>query len=101
MKASKNLRTGKPLKPVTHEQISALAHELWLAQGSPEGSDVDIWLEAERQLKGAPPRPMRSAIPADGSRATPDDDPALKPDSDRELDDVGSELRGPRSATSI
>src|SRR4051794_30869406 len=100
MKASKNFRPEKTLKPATQEQIAALAHELWLAQGQPTGSDVDIWLEAERQLKGLPPRMDRDPIPADVDRVTPDEDPALNPEPDRELDDVLSRARR-RSPTSL
>src|SRR5438132_1102015 len=100
MKASKNFHPDKSLKPATHEQITALAHELWLAQGSPEGSDVDIWLEAERQLKGYPPRMERDPIPADVDRPTPDEDPALRGKIERELDDIIAP-RGPRSPTSL
>ena len=103
MKASKSSRylSNSTLKPVTHEQIAALAHELWLAQGCPSGSDVDIWLEAERQLQGQAPRPMRrDPIPADPSRPGLDEDPAVNPDVERELRDVGSRS-GQRSPTSL
>ena len=89
------------MKPVTHEQIAALAHELWLAQGSPNGSDVDIWLEAERQLQGQPPRPMhRDPIPADPARARVDEDPAMASDVEREIRGVGARP-GQRSPTSL
>jgi hypothetical protein len=39
--------------PPTRDQINALAHALWLDRGSPQGCDIEIWLEAERQLRGA------------------------------------------------
>ena len=82
------------LKPVTQEQIAALAHELWLAQGCPTGSDVDIWLEAERQLQGEPPRPLhRDPIPADPDRTDPDDDPALATDVDQAIRGIGGRPR--------
>jgi len=35
----------------THEQIQALAHELWQQRGSPEGSPEEDWLAAEQQLR--------------------------------------------------
>ena len=74
----------------THDQIALLAHELWLERGSPEGSDIDIWLEAERQLRGMPPtKPETDPIPADPDRIDPDADPALNPNTDREIRDVG------------
>src|SRR5688572_11883994 len=84
-------------KPVTQEQIAALAHELWLARGCPVGSDLDIWLEAERQLQGSITRPLhRDPIPADPERFDPDEDPALG----GELDSRGR-LPTRRSPTSL
>jgi hypothetical protein len=86
----------------THEQIAALAHEIWQERGCPDGSDIDIWLEAERQLNGAEPTTPRAAdeIPADPDRVDPDADPALNPDPDRELNRfVGRD--GVRSPTSF
>lgn len=77
---------GGRLPSPTHEQIAALAHELWLERGCPEGSDIDIWLEAERQLRGMPPGQLeRDPIPADPDRIDPDVDPALNPEEDREI----------------
>lgn len=93
-------RRGIP-PPPTHEQIAALAHEIWHERGSPEGSDVDIWLEAERQLKGAPPtRPIADEIPADPDRVGTDDDPALNPSTDREIREIGGPLEQ-RSPTAL
>jgi len=34
----------------THQEIAALAHELWVERGSPEGSAEEDWLKAEEQL---------------------------------------------------
>jgi hypothetical protein len=98
-------RSAKPAKrtpkPITHEQIAALAYELWVAQGQPAGSDIDIWLEAERQLSGAPPRPIeRDPIPADPDRADADDDIALADDVDREIRGIASPPQQ-RSPTSL
>src|SRR5690606_3816330 len=41
-----------PPPPPTREQVQALAHAIWTDRGCPDGSDVEIWLEAERQLSG-------------------------------------------------
>lgn len=83
----------------THAQIAALAHEIWQERGCPEGSDVDIWLEAERQLHGAPPKnSVRDPIPADADHADADSDPALTPETDREINGIGGRP-GSRSAT--
>jgi hypothetical protein len=90
MKAKQTDRPPGTLKPPTQAQIAALAHELWLAQGQPTGSDIDIWLEAERQLQGAPPRPIvRDPIPADPGNL--DEDVALSGSVERELGGVGGE----------
>jgi hypothetical protein len=90
----------RALPPPTQAQIAALAHELWIAQGRPAGSDMDIWLEAERQLRGEPPRPLhRDPIPADPDRAAADDDIALASDVDREIGAIGQrgDTRSPTS----
>ncbi len=34
----------------THDEIARQAQELWQDRGCPAGRDVEIWLEAERQL---------------------------------------------------
>jgi hypothetical protein len=39
-------------KHVTHEQIAAKAKEIWMARGTPWGQDLEIWLEAEKVLRG-------------------------------------------------
>ncbi len=35
----------------THEDIAALAHELWRARGCPEGSPDEDWFHAAEQLR--------------------------------------------------
>ena len=34
----------------THDQIAAMAYEIWLKSGCPQGSETQHWLEAERPL---------------------------------------------------
>jgi DUF2934 family protein len=34
------------------ERIRQLAHEIWLENGSPTGSELVDWLEAEKQILG-------------------------------------------------
>lgn len=83
----------RPTVPPTQEQIAALAHEIWVERGQPAGSDIDIWLEAERQLNGQPPlRTHADPIPADPANPTPDTDPAVQGNVDRQFNNVG--LRG-------
>lgn len=100
MKANKPSPRPAPKtpKPITQEQIAALAHELWIAQGRPSGSDLDIWLEAERQLQGQPPRPLhRDPIPADPAQPGTAADAALQTPTEREIRNIGGrpEQRSP------
>lgn len=90
------------MRPPTHQQIAALAHELWIGRGCPTGSDLDIWLEAERELRGVPAARSleRDPLPVDPARAAPDEDIALEGDIERELRDVGGPP-GQRSPTSL
>jgi len=38
----------------SHDEIAMRAYEIYLARGAASGSDLDNWLEAERQLRGSP-----------------------------------------------
>jgi len=38
-----------------HQEISRQAHALWEGYGRPDGRDVDIWREAEKQVLGTDP----------------------------------------------
>lgn len=38
------------VEPPEYDQIAALAYELWLARGCPEGSPEEDWLQAEQEL---------------------------------------------------
>lgn len=44
------------------ESIAARARQLWDQQGQPAGRDLDIWLQAERELQ----EPERIPLPVDG-----------------------------------
>ncbi len=35
----------------TEEQVRERAHAIWLAEGMPEGREVDHWLRARRELE--------------------------------------------------
>ena len=37
----------------SHESVARRAREIWLRLGSPDGQDLAIWLQAERELRGA------------------------------------------------
>lgn len=45
-----------------YESIAARARQLWEQQGRPAGRDLDIWLQAERELQ----EPERIPLPVDG-----------------------------------
>ncbi len=97
-------KSGSPeLRPVTREQIAALAHAIWHDRGCPEGSDLDIWLEAERQLKNELGEMVeRDGIPAQPAVAgDPDADPALRPKIDRQIDRLAPGADDRRSPTSL
>jgi hypothetical protein len=53
-RASPDLRT-QPLE----QKIAGAAEELWRGYGRPKGRDVEIWLEAERQVLGTDPEISR------------------------------------------
>jgi DUF2934 family protein len=55
-----------PIATVTHETISRRAHHLWEQAGRPEGSGVDFWLQAERELiQGEEQKPGAHSRPAE------------------------------------
>ena len=41
---------GTPRVP-TEEEVRRRAHEIWLAEGMPEGREVDHWMRARRELE--------------------------------------------------
>lgn len=63
-----------------HEEIATQAYTLWQHYGRPEGRDVSIWLEAERQVLGVDERVNQQSRGASESPALASalvaDDPA-------------------------
>lgn len=63
--------------PELRAAISQRAREIWLSRGTPENQDLDIWLEAEREIvpryqalernqrASASPQPPASSVAAD------------------------------------
>ncbi len=51
MNAMNQSSTSQNESPISHEDISRRAEELWRGYGSPQGRDEEIWLEAEKQLR--------------------------------------------------
>ena len=105
MRAKKTAReaasgiTGASTRPApTREQVQELAHAIWTDRGCPQGCDVEIWLEAERQLR----EPMR----LDAGAGPTDAEASLDPDRsdaarvEREMDRIVSPSEQ-RSATSL
>lgn len=104
MKSKKTFRSeaktsSAPRTAPSPEQIGALAHAIWIDRGSPEGKDIDHWLEAERQLSGN----VRDSLSADdlpASNLALDPDRVLETDMDRELDQIVAPPKR-RSITSL
>ena len=57
---------------VTHGEVARRAYDLFLARGCEHGHDLDDWLQAERELRGAPSATTRRAKRSSrqGSRKT-------------------------------
>ena len=91
-KISRYVSATSTTPALTHDQIEALAHALWIDCGCPEGRAMDHWLEAERQLRGVV-EPL-----TDSDRLDPDTAPAAR--IDRELEHIVG-TPGPRSPTSL
>jgi Protein of unknown function (DUF2934). len=84
----------------TQDAIARRARQLWDDRGRPHGQDVDIWLEAERQLRAEAPVPPASTTTTARTRRRRTAADEIKPDEvDDRLDDFGDPPR--RSATSV
>lgn len=44
-------KNNEAVAQLTEEAIAKRAHEIYLARGGTHGSDLDDWLQAERELK--------------------------------------------------
>src|SRR4051794_41745608 len=64
-------------------KIRDRAHQLWLANGQPEGRDLEHWVEAERQIMEeqgqGEPIAAQPAPPAPGDRPEPQPEPPADP----------------------
>jgi hypothetical protein len=104
MNSKKNLPSDsnrRPIPPPSRDQIAALAHAIWIDRGCPPGTEVENWLEAERQLRaqGNVATPINGAQPVIDDRAL-DPDVSKAGQIDRELDRVVTPP-GQRSPTSL
>jgi len=61
----------------TQKEIRDRAYELWQAEGCAEGKDMDFWLQAEKEILGAPS--MAPTIPPANGNGTA----AAKPEAKR------------------
>ena len=52
--------TSQPKVP--HDKIAARAYEKWCQRGRPPGTDLQDWLEAERELLTEAARPGLGAV---------------------------------------
>ena len=46
-------KTTAPHREITSECIASRAYSLWEQQGRPHGRDLELWLQAEKQLKSS------------------------------------------------
>jgi hypothetical protein len=53
---------------LTHDEIARRAYQLWEQRGRPQGRDLELWLEAERQIVPAS-KPVREQVPASAQPA--------------------------------
>ena len=60
-------REGVPPSP-TREQIAVRAYEIWLEKGSPAGTELEDWVEAERQLHRRVVEPQKDTTPIEPAR---------------------------------
>lgn len=44
---------------LTQGEIAKVAYELYLAQGRPQGCDIEHWLKAEQELLNKRPQPLK------------------------------------------
>src|SRR5690349_10253290 len=80
----------------SHDEIAARAYWIWVEAGYPVGSDLDHWLQAERELLEAGP----SEMPREPEDL--DDDASLKNPAERVIDDLVEPVAPERrSATSL
>ena len=64
-------KANQPPHP-KHEEIAALAHQIWENNGRPAGRDVQFWLQAEQSLLSsvnAPPPTQAPGARVPGSPA--------------------------------
>jgi hypothetical protein len=54
--------TGHGVAAFGHEDIAALAHELWLKRGSPEGSPDEDWFRAVKELRSKATSPTHKPV---------------------------------------
>jgi hypothetical protein len=52
----------------TDEQIAVRAYEIWLEKGKPDGTELENWAEAERQLRRHVVDPQKDTTPIQPSR---------------------------------
>jgi DUF2934 family protein len=50
-----------PERRPTHEEIEVRAYQLYIERGGTDGSDVDDWLQAERELLEKQPKMSKAA----------------------------------------
>jgi hypothetical protein len=84
----------------THQEVADQAHRLWLHKGRPHAQDREIWLEAEKTLKGGSDTSDMGISASDDLGELLGDDGVLTDSLDKRLDTLPG--RPPeRSSTSL
>ena len=91
--------TERPRRQVAHEEIARRAEQLWRERSCPAGSDEQIWLEAESQLKAE-----AESRPVSGTASRPYVDEPAKPvraqTKSRDPADAAAQTRSSTESTS-
>ena len=57
----KTIETNIAARP-TRDEVAAIAYQIYLQEGRPEGRDLQHWLEAEAQLAASPPMSIKTEM---------------------------------------
>lgn len=93
MKPKKNTTSQPATSQPTQEQITELAHSLWLEEGKPEGRELQHWLEAERQLRAGGTGEPRAAE----ATRNPAGETREEIEADKRVDGMSPPRRDPRT----
>jgi hypothetical protein len=82
-----------PPSPASEADIARRARVIWASRGCPEGCDVEIWLEAERELRAAAAAPAKPARRAHTSTTITAKSPKTASGDEKVVDDKALDER--------